>query len=126
MTTPMYTSDGRVVGQIADGVYYTRRRKSIHQLRRPPSWAIDRSILLELSGAGVERVELHDTESGQHYTAQLSDFWRHGIRVNRGFGEQVALPLAWWRIDNRPSLADEQAERAERKAAQLSIWELAR
>lgn len=116
-TIPVYLPDGRCVGHVIGDEYRTTRRRSVHMLRQPPAWAIDVAILRELEARGVERVIVREAEGGNTYEAALRDFTQHGIRVNRGFGEQVALPLAYWRVDGRRSLAEQQADaRAERPA----------
>lgn len=118
----VYRSDGKAVGHIDGDTYHTKRKRSVHMLRQPQAWAIDRAILYRLTDADVLRVVVHETEAGQTYTARLADFWKHGIRVNRGHGEQIALPLAWWSVDGRRAEADAQAERAAVKSAQLALF----
>ena len=75
---------------------------SKHFLRKPPAIAFDVAILDAARQAGVERVEVLDRESGRNYTATLADFDRFGVSLNRGFGVQLALPLARWQV-RRPS-----------------------
>jgi hypothetical protein len=40
-----------------------------------------------------------DTESRKIYQAPLIAFFLHGTRIDRGFGPQIALPLAHWRVE---------------------------
>jgi hypothetical protein len=44
-------------------------------------------------------VEVFDTETRRRYTAPIEAFDLYGIPFNRGFGDQVALPLAYWRVE---------------------------
>lgn len=120
--TPIFLPDGRCVGEVCDGVYNTRRRRSAHMLQKPPAWAIDLVVLDELRRAGVRSVAVHEVERGETFTASLEAFYRQGVRVSRGFGEQIALPLAYWRVDGRRSLAEQQAEAQAAKQAQLSLF----
>ncbi|MGH2536797.1 MAG: hypothetical protein ACRDHL_05335 [Candidatus Promineifilaceae bacterium] len=91
---------GRVCGRISAGVLSKRARPE-HMLRRPPAWAWDADILAQAEAAGCRWTEVCDVEGGRIYRASLADFRQHGVPVNRGFGRQIALPLAWWRV-HRP------------------------
>lgn len=121
---PACTEAGKLAGRIQDDIYHTNRRRSVHQLRQPPAWAIDAAILGELRAAGVKRVEVRETEGGQTYTTTLETFFKHGIALDRGHGRQIALPLAYWRVDGRRSLAEQQAEREPAPARQMSLFEV--
>lgn len=28
--------------------------------------------------------------------AEIDEFWKAGVEINRGFGEQVVLPIKYW------------------------------
>lgn len=114
---PIYRSDGKTVGHVEGDEYHTARRRSVHLLRQPPGWAIDLSILRELEARGVRRVILRETEEGSTYEAELSAFRRHGVRIERGHGEQIALPLIFWRVNGAPS----EAEKHDARPAQLVL-----
>jgi len=93
----LYTADGRHSGCVLeDGILKRRASAQRHQLRYPPAWAFEEQILREAERQGVTLVQVHDTDTGQTYTAPLSRFWTHGVRVERGYGVQVALPLNQW------------------------------
>ncbi len=93
----LYTRDGRHSGCVVDGFRLVRRvRRSVHQLRQPPAWAFERNILEQAHEAGASLVEVHDVENGITYTAPLATLWQKGIRIQRGHGEQIALPLSLW------------------------------
>jgi hypothetical protein len=76
-----------------------RVRGSLHQLRQPPAWCVDAAILEAARQDGAELVEVTDVESGKIYHTPIIAFFLHGIRIDRGFGQQLALPLAFWRIE---------------------------
>ncbi|GIV21713.1 MAG: hypothetical protein KatS3mg023_3464 [Armatimonadota bacterium] len=99
----LYTRDGRHSGCVLDGFRLVRRvQASKHQLRQPPAWAFERHILEQAHEAGASLVEVHDVESGITYIAPLATLWQKGIRIQRGHGEQIALPLnLWHRADPR-------------------------
>jgi hypothetical protein len=97
----LLTSTGKPSGCTIDGFRLVRRvRGSVHQLRRPPAWSFERGILETAHEHGVKLVEVVDTETGIVYTTPLANIWRRGLRVSRGFGEQIALPLCFWRRED--------------------------
>ncbi|MEN4011931.1 MAG: hypothetical protein ROW48_07855 [Bellilinea sp.] len=91
-----FTANGKIAAQLRGSVLRKTVRGSHHQLRKPPGWAIDLRILEQARQDGCRLVEIIDLESRQVYTAPTDAFDRHGIRLNRGFGEQVVLPMAHW------------------------------
>lgn len=91
-----YTTDGKVCAHLDGRVLRKRVKGSIHQLRQPPGWAIDRRVFEQARADGAQWVEVLDTESNRLYRATVSDFDRWGISFDRGFGEQVVLPLRYW------------------------------
>ncbi len=93
----LYTADGRHSGCVCeDGILKRRASAQRHQLRHPPAWAFEENILREAEQQGVTLVQVQDTDSGCTYTANLSRFWTHGVRLDRGYGVQWALPLNQW------------------------------
>lgn len=55
-------------------------------LRRPRAWACDRDALDQAREAGASTVEVFDRDTGATYRADLADFYRRGVTVNRGHG----------------------------------------
>ncbi len=106
-------ADGRVVGEVRDGVLVKRVRRSAHMLRKPRAWACDVAVLREAERLGARTVEIHDTETGDVYTAPVARFWARGFPVRRGHGEQVGLALSAWERNGAPGRAD---------AMQLSLF----
>jgi len=97
----LYTSDGRHSGCVLEhGILRRRVQGSRHQLRQPPAWAFERNILEQAHEAGASVVEVHDTETGITYTAPMATLWQKGIRIQRGHGEQIALPLNLWHVED--------------------------
>lgn len=93
----------RVVGQVRAGVFSKKVRGSAHMLRTPAAWAFDRSSLVAAENAGAHTVRVEDTETGVLYTVGLPVLWSTGIEIDRGFGQQVALPLRYWSVEMRSS-----------------------
>lgn len=95
---PIYRADGRAVGRVEGGVFRRVMRSSAHMLQRPRAWACDLDALDQARAAGATRVEVKDLDTGKVYAADLADFYRRGVTVNRGHGAQLALPLACWQV----------------------------
>jgi hypothetical protein len=100
--TPIYRADGRaIVGRVEGDTFYKRARSTVHLLRRPRAWACDVDALDQARAAGAEWVEVLDQDTGARYRAALADFYRRGLKVDRGHGAQLALPLAAWNVAGR-------------------------
>ena len=104
--TPIYRHDGAaVVGRVEGDTFYKSARSTVHLLRRPRAWACDLDALDQARAAGAAWVELFDRDPGTTYRAALVEFYRRGLRIDRGHGVQMALPLAAWEIVGRASTA---------------------
>ena len=100
---------GRPVGTVnpATGVFSKRCRGSVHMLRRPVGWCLDVGSLDEAERAGASLVQIGDTESGKVYVASIKAIRDNGIPLDRGYGEQLLLPLSGWTV---------------RDSRQLDLW----
>jgi hypothetical protein len=94
-----FNASGELVARLSGKTLRKRARGSIHMLRQPLAWAFDVSILEAARQDGAQVVEVVDTESRKIYQAPLVAFFLHGTHIDRGFGQQLALPLAFWRIE---------------------------
>lgn len=101
-------------GKIEGNTWRKVARASVHQLRRPPAWCVDASDLEAAEAAGAVTIEIEDVESGVIWSAPLSEFRTHGLKISRGFGDQVALPLRYWRHSGEGE--------SEAEAQQLTLW----
>lgn len=90
---PVYRSDGRPVGEVCGDVLRKTARRA-HMLQRPAAWGWDAAIIDQAEQAGARFTEIEC--NGRIWRASLADFRRHGVRVNRGYGSQIALPLSFW------------------------------
>ena len=82
------------VGKVRNGTF-TRKVKASGQLRKPPAWSLWEGLIGALEAVGVRYVEL-DQEDGVTWLAPLALFRSMGIRIDRGAGPQLALPLEHW------------------------------
>jgi hypothetical protein len=71
-----------------------------HQLRHPPAWANDRVVLDRVRDAGAGLVCHEDRGTRRRWWATLAVFSEHGFPVERGYGDQVGLPLKFWRVED--------------------------
>jgi len=94
-----FNASGQPVASLSGRTLRKRVRGSIHMLRQPLAWAFDLNILEAARQDGAERVEITDVEGGKVHQTPLVAFFIHGIRIDRGFGPQIALPLAHWRVE---------------------------
>jgi hypothetical protein len=51
---------------------------------------------------GAVGVRIEDQETGKVYRADLATLDTYGYRFNRGWGEQIALPLTHWQVQGEP------------------------
>ena len=121
--TPIYRADGRaIVGRVEGDTFYKRARSTVHLLRRPRAWACDVDALDQARAAGAEWVEVHDLDTGARYRVALVEFYRRGLRVDRGHGLQLALPLECWDVaGGRRSTARPGLDQAAGGPAQLRL-----
>ena len=100
MTFSVLDKNGRrrVAGELVGRILKKAVQGSRHLLRKPPGWAIDEDILRRAQAAGAETVCILDRESGKTYTSPLETIFSKGIKFDRGFGEQICLPLCKWLV----------------------------
>lgn len=93
--------DGRTIGKLTtdDRVFHKRVRGSKHMLREPIGWSIDSDVIYILEKLGCSEIEIFDVESGITYTVDFTEFLAIAIPINRGYGEQLALPLTYWQYE---------------------------
>lgn len=76
--------------------YYRKVDGSRHFLRKPPAITNDMAALAEAERLGADRVRIVDSETGIEYTCIIPIIHEYGFTLNRGWGEQIALPFAYW------------------------------
>lgn len=89
---------GKVVGHVEGQTFAKRVQASRHMLRAPRGWAVDAQSLHDAERMGAKTVEIEDTESRLRYTATIALIRTKGIRLDRGFGKQICLPLEQWMV----------------------------
>jgi hypothetical protein len=86
---------GKVIGQVRGDTFY-KTIKNKHMLKVPPAIANDVEALGDAMRAGANNVCITNKDSGTKYTASMERILNKGKRFNRGFGEQIFLPLGEW------------------------------
>ena len=102
---------GRRVGVVRGDTFF-KRICHRHILFTPPAIAVDIEALNQAEKVGASRADVLDLDSGTHYLASIAHFWKTGFLFNRGFGDQLGLPLENWQV----------VQKGRVYAEQLSIW----
>lgn len=76
--------------------YYRRVDGSRHFLRKPPSITNDVDALAQAERLGADRVRIVDSETGFEYLCIVAVIRDYGFPIDRGYGQQIALPFAYW------------------------------
>ena len=92
----------KVVGHVRHGVFSKSIVGSKHLLREPRAIAFDVSSLEDAQNAGAQMVRVRDTETEITYQTAISTIWKRGFQFDRGWGEQIALPLDKWSQPGQP------------------------
>lgn len=93
------TAKGWVVGQFEEGVYRKTVKGSIHMMQSPMGWASDKDICEDLAKLGCKEIRIFDKEKGKTFVASFEEFMAKAIPIDRGYGEQLALPLRYWKVE---------------------------
>jgi hypothetical protein len=97
----IFNQDGVIVGHVKGKSFIKHARGSIHMLRYPRGWANDKTIINDLQSLEVQKIKIHDDESGIIYYTSLSNFTERSFEFNRGHGKQMCLPLKYWQVKNK-------------------------
>lgn len=89
--------DGKVVGNIVDGVLQKKVRRSKHFMRVLNGWGMDTDIFKH----DFNEVKILDTENETLYVSKRDDWLTHGIRKNFGYGHQIILPLRFHEVRHK-------------------------
>lgn len=90
--------NGVTIGVIQDDLFRKDIIESKHLLRKPEAIAYDKSVIRGLKANGVTRLLVVAKDTHRFFEATIETLEEHGLTVNRGYGDQIALPLAYWKI----------------------------
>ena len=100
-STPI-RAGGHVVGKVKQNTFYKVVDGSRHFLRVPPAICFDVQSLRDAERAGAAYAEVANRENGKVYRSPIQLIWDCGFKVNRGFGDQIALPFDNWQVMGDP------------------------
>lgn len=87
---------GRKVGEVRGGVLEKTAKGKEHFLREPVALAISAEALEQAARAGAVYVRVRAPERRVLYMATLERIRMRGIKIDRGYGAQLALLLSEW------------------------------
>lgn len=98
ITYPIRSSSGRITCHFnpETKVLERRLRGSSHLLRSPLAICFDACIVAQAQDLDCKEILVSDVETGTRYSVPFSVFLDKSFPLNRGFGEQLALPLSYW------------------------------
>ena len=85
-------------GIFAGTTWRKRVRASTAMLRKPRGWTYDVADVAIAEAAGIEALEMTDTETGTVWRATFGALGAYGVTVDRGHGPQRCLPEYRWEI----------------------------
>lgn len=95
-----------------------------HFVRVPPGLAFDDGILQQAGNLGAVDIAVTDGATGDAYRCALETFLSHCEVVDRGYGRQLVLRLAWWSRNGQPSEMERIRSTQEAKAAAAEVQQL--
>lgn len=96
----IHLSNGQIAVEIVIESGVPVAQKTIPQrlvIQRPrPAIAYDAAVVDEMARRGVQFLRVTIIETRQMYMVRFDEFQRNASRFNRGYGEQLMLPLSQW------------------------------
>lgn len=93
----------KIAGKVQGDTFF-KTIKPEWYLRQPPAIAFDVSVIDQAEKAGAVKVIVTDSTNGTQYQSSIEHIRESGFRFNRGWGEQIGLPLAGWTRTRRGQL----------------------
>ena len=92
-------ASGHVVGYVRGDTFYKTISGSVHFLQKPYGIANDVDTLNEAKHAGATRLQITDRETKSKYFATIALVFDKGVYFNRGFGNQIVLPMQYFSVE---------------------------
>ena len=106
----IYSDTGTVIGWQEGDAICKKAYASKHMLQKPLGWAWDVGVLERAKQENLNKSIIYEQEKDLVYQAKLNDFYRYGVKINRGYGEQVCLPHKYWQVSKRGESVERQME----------------
>ena len=93
------STDGRIVGQLVDGVWTKVVKTSRHRYWKLDAWCVDAQVYRS-SRHLFHTLRVEDVEEGKVYVVSASIMDKEAYTISHpGHGRQLALPRKQWRIE---------------------------
>lgn len=92
------SEDGRIIGNVENGVFTKRVRSTIHMLRKPRAWAIDCKTYLGQVRPNAHTLRVEDRDTGTVYEVDVKVFDQYRGILTRDYAAQYFLTLRHWAI----------------------------
>lgn len=96
----------RRVGSVKNGVFEKTIKENQYLKFPVRSIALDTQSLRDAEEAGASSVHVKDAKAGVTYKASIAQIWRAGTSFNRGWGDQIYLPVNSWILQGQPIQLD--------------------
>ena len=93
------TVDGteKFIGMLEGGTLDIQRSNKKHFYRKLNAYGMDKSLLNHLEELECTEIRLHEKETDDYYTVDLTVFLKKGLPNHyQGHGAQLFLPLRYW------------------------------
>ena len=97
----IFSENGQIIGWIDGNAFCKKVKASKHMLRIPRGWAWDVFVLERARNEGLDKTIIYEKERHTVHCLIMRAFWQHGVYLNRGYGEQICLPLKFWQVSNK-------------------------
>lgn len=95
-------NNGQVVAHLLDGTTLHKDiQGSKHLLRKPAAIAFDRNTIDVADAYGGQVITVFDKETGTTYWVEMHVFEEKAFLIDRGHGEQLALPMKYWQTKEK-------------------------
>jgi hypothetical protein len=95
------TLGDKTIGIVANNAFIKNLHSSRHFLRKPEAICFDIESIEKVVKLGAKLIKILDLDTGRIYEASIALLKEKGIHINRGFGDQIALPLRYWKCEER-------------------------
>lgn len=93
------TKKGAMAGRIEDKIFIKEVYGSKHMLRNPMAWSIDADIFDSVISPNCFLIHVIDRETQKRYKVSVDTFRQNKGILNRGYGKQYFLDMAFWRLN---------------------------
>jgi len=94
--TQFQRSQHGIVGAVVGNRFIKRLSGKKHFLHSPAAIAFDIDSLKTAEKLGATVAHIIDRDTGKEYFVFISTIFEKGFEIDRGYGEQIALPLREW------------------------------